>query len=118
MHALIIEPESLVAMMVEDVLKDSGFDSFAFATTALEALSAAHTQSPDLIVADIDLGEDCGVAAVESICCEKTIPVIFASDAFRDALTRIPTAIAVGKPFCVLALTTAIAEATLVHSPH
>ncbi len=118
MHALIIETESLVALMIENVLEESGFHTFAFATTAEEAINAAGERCPDLIVADVDLRLGCGIEAVESICSRKPIPVIFASETFRDALKRIPTARAVTKPFGALALTAAVAEARAVQTSH
>lgn len=33
MHALIIEDEAIIAMAIEDALRDCGFTSFSFATT-------------------------------------------------------------------------------------
>lgn len=117
MHALIIEPESFVALMIQDVLEETGFDSFAFATTAQEAIEAADARCPDLIVADVELREGCGIETVQSICSGKPIPVIFASETFRDALTRVPTAKALGKPFGALALTAAVAAAVAGDAP-
>jgi DNA-binding response OmpR family regulator len=111
MHALIIETESLIALMIQDVLAENGFDTFAFAATASEAIEAAEGRCPDLIVADVDLSEGCGIEAVQSICSGKPIPVIFASDTLRDALARVPAAKALRKPFGTLALTAAVAEA-------
>ncbi len=116
MHALILETQSFVALMIEDVLEASGFETFAFATTAEEAMHAAEKRCPDLIVADIELREGCGIEAVQSICSEKPIPVIFVSETFRDALTRVPTAKVVKKPFGALALTAALAEAIAGHA--
>jgi DNA-binding response OmpR family regulator len=109
-HALIIEPEFLVALMIQDVLEESGFDSFAFATTAEEAVKAATDRCPDLIVADTELKDGCGIETVQSICSGKPIAVIFASETLRDALTRLPAAKALRKPFGALALSAAIAE--------
>lgn len=110
MHVLIIETEAMVALMIQQVLEESGFDSFAFAASAEEAMSAAAERCPDLIVADIDLRDGCGIETVESICSAKPIPVIFASHTFRDALTRMPLSKAVPKPFGALALMAALAE--------
>ncbi|HEX8240159.1 MAG TPA: response regulator [Allosphingosinicella sp.] len=117
MHALIVETESLIAHMVQDILEESGFDSFAFAATAAEAIDAAEARCPDLIVADVDLREGCGIEAVQSICSSKPIPVIFAGHTFRDALARVPTAKALRKPFGALGLTAAIAEARAGRGP-
>lgn len=118
MHALIIEAEPLVALMIQDVLEENGFDSCAFATAAEEAINAAAERCPDLIVADVDLREGCGIEAVQSICSGKPIPIIFASETFRDPLTRIPTAKTVRKPFAALALTAAVAQARAGNTSH
>jgi DNA-binding response OmpR family regulator len=117
MHALIVETETMVALMIQDVLAESGFDSFAFATSAQEAAQAAEERCPDLIVADVDLKDGCGIEAVQSICSGKPIPVIFASETLRDALARVPSAKAVRKPFGALALSAAVAEARAGHLP-
>ena len=111
MHALILESESFVALMIQNILEETGFDSFAFAATAEEAVKSAEERCPDLIVADVDLRDGCGIETVQSICSGRPIPVIFASETFRDALARVPTAKALRKPFGALALIAAVAEA-------
>jgi DNA-binding response OmpR family regulator len=110
MHALILGFESLVALMIQDVLEEAGFDTFAIASTAEAGVKAATEKCPDLIVADVDARGGCGIEAVQSICAAKTIPVIFATDTFRDALTRLPMAMTLRKPFGAVALTAAVAE--------
>jgi CheY-like chemotaxis protein len=111
MHALIVEPESFVALVIQDVLAESGFESVAFAATAEEAIKAAEDRCPDLIVADVELRDGCGIEAVQSICSGRPIPVVFASQTLRDALTRLPAARGVNKPFGAAALTKAVADA-------
>ena len=49
MHALIIEDECLIAMAIEDALRDCGFTSFDVAVSADEAVAAAARKCPDLI---------------------------------------------------------------------
>ncbi len=39
MHALIIEDEALVAMAIEDILRDNGYTSFDFAVSVPDALT-------------------------------------------------------------------------------
>lgn len=48
MHALIIEDESMIAIAVEDALRDCGFTSFDVAVSANEAATAAALRCPDL----------------------------------------------------------------------
>jgi CheY-like chemotaxis protein len=111
MHALIIEAEAIVALAIEDSLREFGFDSFAFATTAREAVAAAAAHCPDLITADMHLSAGCGIEAVQSICSHKIIPVVFVSEAAREIQRRVPAAIAVCKPFPSSMLAQAVAAA-------
>lgn len=99
MHALIIEDEPLTAMSVEDALRDCGFTSFDFAVSAKEAITAAALRCPDLITADVELRPGCGIAAVQSICSEKPIPVLFITGSPADVRIRMPGHVLVEKPF-------------------
>jgi CheY-like chemotaxis protein len=47
MHALIVEDEPLIAMEIEDILRDNGYSSFAFAVSAQEAIDAVASRCPD-----------------------------------------------------------------------
>jgi DNA-binding NarL/FixJ family response regulator len=51
-HALIIEDEILIAMEVEALLEEQGFDSFDIAESPEQALICAMRRAPDLITAD------------------------------------------------------------------
>ncbi len=111
MHALIIEADAIVALAIEDALRDFGFSSFAFATTHGEAVAAAEERCPDLITADVELNVGCGITAVQRICADKVVPVVFVSEATREIERRLPAAIAVRKPFPSAALAEAVAQA-------
>ena len=99
MHALIIEDESLIAMAIEDALRDCGFTSFDVAVSADEAVAAAARKCPDLITADVELRPGCGIAAVQSICSERPIPVVFITGSPREVRIRMPGHRLVEKPF-------------------
>ena len=77
MHALIIEDEPIIAMLIEDHLRALGYTSVDFAVTEAEAVAAARRRCPDLITSDVRLPEGCGIAAVEAICGGGRIPVVF-----------------------------------------
>lgn len=99
MHALIIESQYFTAMLIEECLRPLGYDSFTFAMDEEEAVARATRQCPDLITADPELTFGCGIEAVQRICREKPIPVLYitaASDSLRE---RCPKAIVVLKPF-------------------
>jgi CheY-like chemotaxis protein len=99
MHALIIEDESLIAMAIEEVLRDCGFTSFDIAASAEEAVASAARKCPDLITADVELRPGCGIKAVQSICSERPIPVLFITGSPGEVRLRMPGHALVEKPF-------------------
>ncbi|HMG45883.1 MAG TPA: response regulator [Allosphingosinicella sp.] len=99
MHALIIEDEPIIAMLIEDHLRTLGYTSVDFAVTEAEAVAAAGRRCPDLITSDVRLPEGCGIAAVESICGGGYIPVVFITATAGEVRARLSEAIVVAKPF-------------------
>ena len=55
MHALIIEDYSMIASMIEALLRELGYTSFDRASREDEAIQAAVTKCPDLITAEVEL---------------------------------------------------------------
>jgi DNA-binding response OmpR family regulator len=99
MHALIIEDESLIAMAIEDALRDCGFTSFDIVVSAEAAVTAAARKCPDMITADVELRPGCGITAVQSICSERPIPVLFITGSPGEVQMRMPGHALVEKPF-------------------
>jgi DNA-binding response OmpR family regulator len=99
MHALIIEDQYLIAMAIEDALRGCGFTSFDVAVSAEEAVTAAARNCPDLITADVELKPGCGITAVQSICSEQPIPVLFITGRPGDVRMRMPGHALIEKPF-------------------
>lgn len=77
MHALIIEDDPLIALLIEEQLRTLGYTSVDFAASEEEAVAAVHRQCPDLITSDVDLAPGCGIAAVTAICNGRPIAVVF-----------------------------------------
>jgi len=111
MHALIIEDEALIAMVIEDALRDSGFTSVEVVASAQAAIEAAAHRCPDLITSDVQLRPGCGINAVLSICDGSAIPVIFITGNAEDVTRRLPGHVVLAKPFCTSALAAAVAAA-------
>ena len=111
MHALIIEDEFLIAITIEDVLRDCGFTSFDIAASVEKAVAAATRRCPDLITADVQLRPGSGIAAVETICGGPAIPVIFITGNVADAKERLPEHQVLNKPFSEALLIAAVASA-------
>ena len=102
MHAYIIEDDYLISQAVSDILGDHGFGRFSFARSEDTAIAGAHDENFDLITADVRLHPGDGIRAVESICRQRQVPVIFITgspDAVKGELeARWPGAAVVGKP--------------------
>ena len=90
MHALIIEDDDLIAMTIEEVLRKCGFTSFHFAVSLDEAVAAARERCPRLITADVELKPGSGIDAVQTICSDNPIPVIFITGRVDAARSRMP----------------------------
>ena len=108
MHALIIEDEPLVALLIEDHLRAIGYTSIAFAVTEDDAVAAAHRHCPDLITSDVRLASGCGIAAVQAICSTRQAPVVFITASGQDVRRRMEGATVVDKPFTVADLRRAL----------
>lgn len=77
MHALIIEPEVLISLMLQEELRDLGFTSFDTASTQGRAIKAAQRHRPNLITSGLRLVRGNGVDAVKVICADQPIPTVF-----------------------------------------
>ena len=72
MHALIIEDEELIAMAIEDVLRDCGFTSFRCRSITRRGSSrGCGKDARELITADVELKPGSGIDAVQTICSER-----------------------------------------------
>lgn len=101
MHALIIEDDGLISMAIEEVLRDCGFTSFNVAVSLDGAVFAATQRCPALITADVELEPGCGINAVQTICSNSRIPVIFITGQAETARSRMPQHPVLTKPFRV-----------------
>lgn len=110
MHGLIIEDEILLAFGVQVALEDFGYSTVDIAASVTEAIDAAKKRCPDLIVADHRIVDGTGTAAVQSICADKAIPVVFVTSSEDEVREQLPEAIIVPKPFSLPDLQAAIAS--------
>lgn len=99
MHALIIEDEYLVAMAIEDILRECGFNSFDLASSPEAAFAAVSRRSPDLITSDVNLMPGSGIDTVLTICDKSIAPVIFITGNIGVVAMRMPETLALAKPF-------------------
>jgi DNA-binding response OmpR family regulator len=99
MHALIIEDEALIGVLIDAYLRDIGYTSTDFATTEAEATASAEERRPDLITSDVRLAPGCGITAVQAICDYRQIPVVFVTATGWEVHERMAGAVVVAKPF-------------------
>jgi two-component system, response regulator PdtaR len=89
MHAFIIEDEYLIARSIQDSLEDLGFTAFSFARSEDAAILGAKAERIDLITADVRLLPGDGLKAVETICADRRIPVIFVTGYASELADRL-----------------------------
>lgn len=111
MHALIIEDEALIAMAIEEILRDCGFLTFDLAASVHEAIDHAKNTCPDLITADVELRPGSGIDAVNVICAGPDIPVIFVTGTPEKLASSVPQYPYILKPFRAEALMEAVRSA-------
>ena len=77
-HVLIIEDMYLFQQYLTDIATLAGATSFAVASTQDEAVIAARSRKPSLIMSDIKLSHGSGVTAIDAIVAEQgPIPVVY-----------------------------------------
>jgi CheY-like chemotaxis protein len=111
LHALIIEDEIIAGVGMQLVLSDMGFDSFAFAGTAHQAIEQALLRRPDLMTVDVGLLDGDGLSAAREI--RRSIgpaPTIYVTGDAR-ALVHYPDAVVVEKPFSPIDMARAYRQA-------
>jgi CheY-like chemotaxis protein len=115
-RVMIIEDEPLVALELELIVSELGHDVVAVVDTENAAVAAASHETPDLIVADIQLRAGNGVAAAERITHGQPIPVIIVSGNADPAQTfPLENVRVLSKPFRVEAMRNAIHDALAEH---
>ena len=115
---LVVEDESMIAWMIENVLLDAGFTTVEMVATGEDAERCAAADRPGLIISDVNLGRGKdGIAAATAIrAASGSIPLIFvtayADDKMRKRLAaELPGAQLLRKPVDEAALIRAVMRA-------
>ncbi|MFN3388959.1 MAG: response regulator [Allosphingosinicella sp.] len=111
MHALLIEDDYIVTLLVEDALRPLGYSAFDRAESVADAVRLAARACPDLIVANHRIVDGTGTDAVLAICADKSIPVVFVTASRDEVQARLPDALIVDKPFVSAILHDAVRKA-------
>ena len=99
LRVLVIEDDTLIAMLLSELLAGMGHDICATAATEAEAVIAATRHRPDLMIVDAGLGRGSGVSAVEEIPRVGPLAHVFVSGDAERVRLRKSDAIVVRKPF-------------------
>jgi CheY-like chemotaxis protein len=84
---LIVEDETLTAMMLEDFFLEKGFASAGIWSTGEEAVRVAASEAPDLILMDIGLpGPMDGIEAARRISAVRRVPIVLISGYSKTVL--------------------------------
>ena len=81
LKVIIAEDEFLIAMDIKRKLEELGFDVTSLTTTALETITKAELDKPNIIFMDVRLsGSLNGIEAVKIISYRSKVPIIFLID--------------------------------------
>ena len=117
---LIIEDETIIALDLENLVRESGHLVTGIATTCDEAVQMAKKTKPDLVLTDIQLADDSsGIDAAAAILREFDIPVIFITAYPERLLTgqRPEPTYLISKPFSRETVKATIGQALFFHAP-
>jgi CheY-like chemotaxis protein len=78
LRVLIVEDESLLAMLLEDMLAELGCEVLGSAATVAEAIEAIARETPDVTILDIKLGAEKSFRVAEFLT-GRGLPFVFAT---------------------------------------
>lgn len=117
---MIIEDEPLIAMDIARIVEEIGHTVCGTAADHAEAVALSKRSAPHIVLADIQLkGSDSGIAAVQDILRDISVPVVFVTGFPERLLTgeRLEPSFVVTKPFKPEALISVISQALAMHPP-
>ena len=99
LRILVIEDNTIIAMLLETTLADMGHEVCAIESTETGAVAAAARLLPDLLIVDVGLREGNGIAAVDRILCHGFVPHVFVSGNDLKPEMLDPRAVRLSKPY-------------------
>jgi two-component system, response regulator PdtaR len=99
LQILVVEDDSLVAMLLVETLAEMGHDVCAVEATEAGAVRAALRCRPDLIIVDAQLRQGNGVSAIDEILRSGFVPHLFITGDTKKVLAQRSDAVALEKPF-------------------
>ena len=96
---LVVEDESLIAMLIEDHLVELGYDVAPAVSTVAEALSALDSRKPDIALLDVNLGGEMSFPVADALR-SRGIPFLFLTGYGRAGIpARYADCLVLQKPF-------------------
>jgi CheY-like chemotaxis protein len=99
LQILVVEDDSLIAMLLVETLAELGHCVCAVEATEAGAVTAALRCRPDLIIVDAQLIGGSGVSAIDEIIRNGFVPHLFISGDIKKIMELKPGAVAIEKPF-------------------
>jgi two-component system, response regulator PdtaR len=99
LQILVVEDDSLIAMLLVDTLAEMGHGVCGVETTEAGAVAAALRCRPDLIIVDAQLRQGNGVSAIDEILSTRFVAHLFVSGDIKAILSKRPGVVAIEKPF-------------------
>lgn len=115
-NVLIVEDEWILALDLENILKDAGYDVCGPASQVSHALAIIETETIDLAVLDINLAGKTTTPVARKLRSKGT-PFVFLSGHSRDHLDKdFRSELLISKPVTARVLLDRIAEALAAHT--
>lgn len=99
LRILIVEDETLIAILLQETIEGLGHVVCSIAETEAGAVDAAKREQPDLIIVDAALGIGSGIAAIDTIGKARSVPHVFVTGNGRTVRALRPDAVVLEKPF-------------------
>ena len=116
LRILLVEDDTMIGLLVADILKERGHEVCAIEITQGGAVTAAAHYRPDLVIADARLGHESGVSAIDEILRAGFVPHLFVTGNISRLKELRPDAVVLEKPFREAELMHAIQRALAVTS--
>ncbi len=106
---LIVDDEMLIAMLVEQMVEDLGFEAVGPALTLKEGLSLCEQESFDCAILDMNLGHGVQSTPIAQVLQARGIPFLYASGyGSQNAAGDVGGAPVLDKPFLIRDLEAAL----------
>ncbi len=117
LRILVVDDDAMLGMMLIEMLEDLGHEGLPLECTHRDAVAAAARHRPDLMLVDVGLGVDSGLAVMDEILPSRFIAHVFMSGNIDHLAALRPGAPVLRKPFDETQLEQAIRGALAQAAP-